>query len=179
MQNWTLETIREGDASMSWMEEARFTWIPATSEAIKQMVGGRTIVLIADDDRKWFSQYITSFLNRAKPNRPMIPIVSIDSVYAHFNQISGDQSIEMLESMLDMSYNSQYFFWYIGKGDDRRADIAKRADSSYLWLLDEDAHNAFSLRSLDPQLDIKLLQLYQLFDMTLNAVLFGEIDELT
>ena len=179
MQNWTLETIREGDASMSWMEEARFTWIPATSVAMEQIMAGKTIILITDDERTWFSQYITSFLNKVKLNRPMIPIVCIDAAYAHYNQISGDQAIEMLESMFDMSYNSEYFFWYIGKGDDSRADIAKRANNSYLWLLDEDAHNAFTLRSLDPQLDIKLLQLYRLFDMTLDAVLFGEIDELS
>ncbi len=179
MQNWTLETIRKDGASMSWMEETRFTWIPATSLAIEQIISGKTIVLITDHERAWFSSYIASSLNKIKLNRPMIPIVNIDEIYAHYDQITGAESIDMLDSMLDMSYNSQYFFWYIGKGDDKRADIAKRSNNSYLWLLDEDSHNAFTLRSYDPLLDIQLLQLYRLFDMTLSAVLFGEIDELS
>jgi hypothetical protein len=179
VQNWTLETIREAGASMSWMEETRFTWIPATSLAIEQIINGKTIILITDHERSWFSSYITASLNKLKLNRPMIPIMNIDTVYSHYDMINAAESIDMLESMLDMSYNSQYFFWYIGKGDDKRADIAKRSDNSYLWLLDEDAHNAFTLRSYDSLLDIKLLQLYRLFDMTLSAVLFGEIDELS
>ncbi len=179
MENWTLETIRKGGASMSWMEEARFMWIPATSIAMNQIMEGKTIILITDEERAWFSKYITLLLNKAKLNRPMIPIVCIDAIYTHYDQLNSAESIDMLDSMLDMSFNSKYFFWYIGKGDDRRADIAKRANNSYLWLLDEDSHNAFSLRSLDPLLDIKLLQLYGLFDNSLDAVLFGEIDELS
>ena len=179
MQNWTLDTIRKDGASMSWMEETRFTWIPATSLAVEQIIGGKTIIVIADHERTWLSHYITSSLNKAKLNRPMIPIVSIDTIYPHYDHISGAESIDMLDSMLEMSYNSQYFFWYIGRGDDKRADIAKRSDSSYLWLLDEDSPNAFTLRSYDPLLDIQLLQIYRLFDLTLNAVLFGEIDEIS
>jgi hypothetical protein len=42
--------------------------------------------------------------------------------------------------------------------------------------MDESFQNALRLRSFDPLIDIKLLQLYRLFDKTLGALLFGEID---
>ena len=42
--------------------------------------------------------------------------------------------------------------------------------------IDEDFNNAFKLRSYDTSLDIKLLQLYKLFNASLNASMFGEVD---
>ena len=84
--------------------------------------------------------------------------------------------IDMLDGMLEISFKGDYFFWYIGRGDDKRADIAKRSDDSLLWLMDEDFQNAMPLRSYDEQIDIKLVQLYRLFDRTLSAALFGEVD---
>jgi hypothetical protein len=42
--------------------------------------------------------------------------------------------------------------------------------------MDEEVENSFSLRSGDEMLDIKLLQLYKLFDLTLSQALFGELD---
>ncbi len=84
--------------------------------------------------------------------------------------------IDMIDDMLSISYKDDYFFWYIGKGEDKRVDIAKRKDNSFLWILDEEFHNAFTMKSYDPQLDIKLLQLFTLFNISLSAVLFGEVD---
>ena len=43
-------------------------------------------------------------------------------------------------------------------------------------MFDEDFNNAFTLKSYDKTLDIKLLQLYRLFDSSLNATMFGEVD---
>ena len=105
-----------------------------------------------------------------------MPIVCMDQVYPYYDAINGGEEINMLTDMLSMSYGEEYFFWYIGKGDDKRADIAKREDSSFLWIMDEDFQNAFPLRSIDKLLDIKLLHLYRIFDKTLNAVLFGEVE---
>ena len=82
----------------------------------------------------------------------------------------------MISDMLDIAYKGEYFFWYIGRGDDRRADIAKRNANSLLWIMDERFQNALVLRSHDRLIDIKLLQLYHLLNKTLNAVLFGEIN---
>jgi hypothetical protein len=42
--------------------------------------------------------------------------------------------------------------------------------------MDEEVQNSLSLRSSDALLDIKLLQLYKLFDATISAALFGDLD---
>ena len=43
--------------------------------------------------------------------------------------------MDALEDMISLSYKNEYFFWYIGRGDDRRSDIAKRKETSYFWIL--------------------------------------------
>lgn len=161
---------------MSWFEEQRFEWTPAIANALDQVIGGKTIILITDHDRKWFTQYIIASINKRSQERPMIPIVCLDALYPHYDHVNGGEGIDMLIDMLDITFKGDYFFWYIGKGDDRRADIAKRNGNSLIWIMDESFQNALRLRSFDPLIDIKLLQLYRLFDKTLGALLFGEID---
>ncbi|MEW5831305.1 MAG: HobA family DNA replication regulator [Campylobacterota bacterium] len=173
---WTLDSIRSEGAAMSWFEEQRFEWTPAVANALEQVMEGKSIVLITDHDRKWFAHYITSSLNKRMQDRPMIPIVCIDALFPHYDHISGGEAIDTLTDMLDITFKGEYFFWYVGRGDERRADIAKRNASSLLWIMDESFQNAVRLRSFDPLIDIKLLQLYRLFDKTLGAMLFGEID---
>lgn len=175
---WTLDAIRAEGASMSWFEEQRFEWTPAVANALAQVMEGKSIVLITDHDRKWFAHYITASLNKRSQERPMIPIVCLDALYPHYDHVSGGEAIDMLVDMLDLTFKGEYFFWYIGRGDERRADIAKRNGSSLLWIMDESFQNAVRLKSFDPMIDIKLLQLYRLFDKTLSASLFGEIDVL-
>lgn len=173
---WSLDAIREEEGSLSWLEEQRFEWSKPTAYALEQILKGKTIILITDEKRKWFEHYILSSLNSSLIERPLIPIVSIDSIYMHFNVVNGGEMIDIVDDMIALSYKSDFFFWYIGVGADKRSDIARRKDNSYFWIFDEDYHNAFTLKSYDPLLDIKLLQLYKLFDASLNATMFGEVD---
>lgn len=173
---WTLDTIREEGGSLSWLEEHRFEWSKTTAYALEHILEGKTIILITDEKDKWLETYILSSLNSATVDRPMIPIVSIDNLCVHYNSISGGELIDVIDDMISLSYKEDYFFWYIGKGDDKRCDIAKRKDNSYFWMFDEDFNDAFTLKSYDKGLDIKLLQLYRLFDASLNAAMFGEVD---
>ncbi|HFB53689.1 MAG TPA: hypothetical protein ENJ67_03045 [Sulfurimonas autotrophica] len=173
---WSLDAIREEGGSLSWLEEYRFEWSKTTAFALEQILSGKTVILITDEKRKWLEQYILSSINSISLERPLVPILSIDSLYPHYNSISGGEMIDMLDDMISLSYKNDYFFWYIGKGDDKRSDIAKRKDESYFWIFDEDFNNAFTLKSYDPVLDIKLLQLYRLFDASLSATMFGEVD---
>lgn len=173
---WSLDAIREEGGSLSWLEEYRFEWSKTTAFALEQILSGKTIILITDEKRKWFEHYILSSLNGLLLERPMIPIISIDNIYTHYNSVSGGEMIDIIDDMISLSYKDDYFFWYIGKGDDKRSDIAKRKDESYFWIFDEDFNNAFTLKSYDTDLDIKLLQLYKLFDASLNAAMFGEVD---
>ncbi|MBD3824303.1 MAG: HobA family DNA replication regulator [Epsilonproteobacteria bacterium] len=173
---WSLDAIREEGGSLSWLEELRFDWTATTLQALAQILGGKTIVLITDEKRKWFEHYILSNLNGAAMERPLLPVVSIDSLYAHYNHVSGGDMIDIVDDLLSISFKGDYFCWYIGRGDDKRADIAKRKENSYYWIFDEDFGNSFKLKSFDPYLDIKLLQLYRLLNASLNAAMFGEID---
>ena len=173
---WSLDAIREEDGALSWLEEQRFNWATTSSATIADILEGKTIILITDRKRKWLERYILSSINSDKIDRPILPIVSIDSIYKHYNNINGGEMIDILDDMLSLSYKDNYIFWYIGSGDDRRSDIAKRRDSSYFWIFDEEFHNAFTMKSYDSHLDIKLLQLYRLFNASLNAAMFGEVD---
>ena len=171
---WSLDAIREEGGSLSWLEEDRFEWSKTTAFALEQILNGKTIILITDMKRKWLERYILDSINNLE--RPLVPIVSIESLYPHYNDLSGGEMIDMIDDMIGLSFKNDYFFWYIGKGDDKRSDIAKRKDESYFWLFDEDFNNAFTMKSYDPILDIKLLQLYRLFNASLNAAMFGEVD---
>ena len=173
---WSLDTIREEGGSLSWLEEKRFDWTTTTAHALEQILEGKTVILITDEKRKWLENYILTFINDISLGRPLIPIVSMDSIYTHYNSVSGGEMIDVVDDMISLSYKEDYFFWYIGKGDNKRSDIAKRKDNSYFWLFDEDFNNAFTLKSYDTDLDIKLLQLYKLFNASLNATMFGEVD---
>jgi len=173
---WSLDAIRQEGGSLSWLEELRFEWTTTTARAIEQILQGKTIIIITDEKRKWFEQYLLTHINNELLDRPLLPIVSIDSVYVHYNNISGSERMDILDDMISLSYKDDYFFFYIGRGDDKRADMAKRRDESCFWIFDEDFHNAFTLKSYDTHLDIKLLQLYKLFDASINAAMFGEVD---
>ncbi len=176
--HWSLDAIREEGGSLSWLEEQRFEWSKTTAFALEQVLQGKSIILITDEKRKWLEQYILSSLNSnvLLLERPLIPIVSIDALFVHYGSISGGEMIDVVDDMLSLSHKDDYFFWYIGKGDDKRSDIAKRQDNSYFWMFDEDFNDAFTLKSYDKNLDIKLLQLYKLFNASLNAAMFGEVD---
>jgi len=174
---WSLEAIRKEDSSFSWLEEQRFDWTSTTAHALEQILNGKTIILIVDEKMKWLEHYILSSINNiAIIDRPLLPIISIDSIYTHYNSVSGGEMIDIVDDMISLSYKDDYFFWYIGKGEDKRSDIAKRRDNSYFWIFDEEFQNAFTLKSYDNLLDIKLLQLYRLFNFSLNAAMFGEVD---
>ena len=173
---WSLDALRDEDISLSWLEEQRFDWTKATSLALEQILVGKTVILITDEKHKWFEQYILNSVNGSSLERPPISIISIESIYTHFDSISGGDMLDMLDDMIAQSYKNDYFFWYIGSGDNKRSDIAKRQDNSYFWIFDEELNNAFTLKSYDKYLDIKLLQLFKLFDASLNAAMFGEVD---
>ena len=177
--HWSLDAIRAKGANYSWMEELRFEWATPTAKLLASILEGKTIILITDEEREWFKEYILFNINKDLNQRPLIPLVSIDAVCRKFSHINSSIELDMLDDMIKLSYQDNYIFWYIGKGDDKNADIAKRKSDSYLWLFDEDYQNSFKLSSYDSELDIKLLQLYKLFDDAINASMFGEVDVTT
>ena len=173
---WTLETIRNEESDFSWMEEYRYEWAPLVKSAVSQMLEGKTVLLMTDTHRRWFEHYIVNAVNDLRKNRPLLPVYSLTNGFPNLQSMQTTQEIQLLEDMFEISYPNGYFIWYIGKGDHPYTKMAYRNEESFLWILDEEVQNSFALRSSDPLLDIKLLQLYELFDATLSAALFGDLD---
>jgi len=173
---WTLETIREEESCFSWMEEYRYEWAPLVKSAVSHVVEGKTILVVTDEYRQWFGKYILNGINDLTKNRPLLPFYQLTDNFPNLNNIHSTQDIQLLEDMLDISYPNGYYIWYIGRGDHPYTKLAYRNDHNFLWVMDEEVQNSFALRSSDPLLDIKLLQLYKLFDMTISASLFGDLD---
>jgi len=173
---WTLETIRDEESSFSWMEEYRYEWAPLVKSAVSQVVEGKTVLVITDESYKWFGKYILNAINNLGKNRPLLPFYQLTECFPHLQNIHSTQEIQLLEDMLDISYPNGYYIWYIGRGDHPYTKLAYRNDDNFLWVMDEEVQNSFALRSSDPLLDIKLLQLYKLFDMTISSSIFGDLD---
>jgi hypothetical protein len=77
--------------------------------------------------------------------------------------------------MLDISHPNGYFIWYIGSADSIYSKFVFRNDENLLWIIDGDVPNSFYLREGNTSLDIKLIQLFKLFNKTIDASLFVEI----
>ncbi len=173
---WTLETIREEESCFSWMEEYRYEWAPLVKSAVSQVVDGKTVLIVTDESHKWFAKYILNAINDLGKHRPLLPFYQLEEHFPNLQNINTTQEIQLLEDMLDISYPNGYYIWYIGKGDHPYTKLAYRNHDNFLWVLDEEVQNSFALRSSDTLLDLKLLQLYKLFDSTLTVALFGDLD---
>jgi len=172
---WTLEEIRKDGSSMSWMEEKRFEWVPLATSMLKNLLEGHTFVVITDDDRGWFCHYMLRAINNHQKNRPLLPFISLQTLYPNLYQVKTKEDIELLENMLSQAFPSGYTFFYVGKNSDIKMQIAKRKDDSFMWIMDEHIQNSFYLLSDDDTLDIKLIQLFRLLDKSIDAVLFAEV----
>jgi hypothetical protein len=174
--SWTLEQIRKGGSSMSWMEEKRFEWVPLAASSINRLINAQTFLLITDNDREWFGEYILKRLNKASFDRPLLPILSLASIFPHVDSIKDSEQMALLDDMLSLSFPNGYTYFYIGKGNHPRAKIAKSKDNALKWLFNERAQNSFYMNAEDENLDIKLIQLIALFDKSIDAILFSEVD---
>jgi len=174
--NWTLEAIREEGSDFSWMEELRFDWTPLVRSAVTKIIEGQTLLIVTDDRRKWFSQYIRNAINCPEKGRPFLPVYDMHGCFPKLHVIQDTQEIELVEDMLDISFPQGYFLWYVGDSAYNYTKLAYRSDENFLWVMNDQVPNSFPLRESDPLLDIKLIQLYKLFDKTMEAVLYGEVD---
>ncbi|BCD61977.1 MULTISPECIES: HobA family DNA replication regulator [Nitratiruptor] len=173
---WTLQTIRYDKSMMNWLEERRYEWIPLAADALQRIVNGYTVLLLTDDERDWYAHYIVTSLNKSTKNRPFIPLYNLKTLIPATKKNMGKEELDMLFDMLDISFES-YFIWYIGRSSaSHYVNIAKYRDDSFLWIMDTDIQNNFTLKSYDELLDIKLLQLYRLFEKSLDAAIFGDVE---
>ncbi len=176
--NWTIDTIREDRLISSWLEEKKYEWTPLVAQSVINVLNkNRSVIIITDKDREWFLEYILSNINQSKLNRPFLPFYDFRSFYKQLdNPKQSEEDINYIKDMLNISFPSGYCFWYIVTSQDKRANISKISKNSFLWLLDEERQNSFYLRSNDEALDMKLLQMFRLYNKTLSAALFAEVN---
>jgi hypothetical protein len=174
--DWTLEAIREESSDFSWMEERRYNWVPLVKSVLRRMLEGQTLLLLTDPRRRWFEQYILSHINDPDLDRPFLPVQSMQGVFADLGALNTSARISLLEDMLDIAYPGGYLIWYIGEGGHPYTKIAYRREDNFLWPINEEVAGSFVLRGSDPLLDIKLLQLYNLFDKSVEAAMYGRVE---
>lgn len=175
--NWTVDTIREDRLISPWLEEKKYEWTPLVSKNIYNLLEkGFSIIVITDKEREWFLEYVLSNINSAKLNRPFLPFYNFNSFYKNTGSIKSEENISCIKDMLDISFPNGYCFWYIGKSQNSRANLPKVTKNSFLWLFDEEKQDAFNLRSNDEALDMKLLQMFRLYNKTISAALFAQIN---
>jgi hypothetical protein len=173
---WTLEAIRKEPSDFSWMEEQRYDWVPLAKSALQRIVEGQAVLLLTDPKRRWFEHYILNAVNAPAKERPFLPVQSLQAIFPNLQAIDSTARIALLEDMLDIAYPQGYFFWYIGEGSHPYTKLVYRNEDNFLWLINEEVAGSFVLRDADPLLDIKLLQLYRLFDTSIAASLYGQVE---
>ncbi|MDD3324629.1 MAG: HobA family DNA replication regulator [Sulfurospirillaceae bacterium] len=172
---WTLNEMRKEGSMMSWMEEKRFEWVPLAASMLKNLLNGHTFIIVTDDERKWFCKYILSTINNPKGARPLLPFYSLEMLYPNLSQVRQKEEISLLEDLLSHSFPGGYTFFYIGKNENNKMELAKRKDNSFMWVFDEQLQDSFYLSSSDDMLDVKLIQLFKLLNKSIDAVLFAEV----
>ncbi|RXJ98343.1 hypothetical protein CRU98_09895 [Arcobacter sp. CECT 8986] len=175
--NWTVDIIREDKLLSPWLEEKKYEWTPLVSKSIVNILEkGCSIIIITDKERDWFLEYIFTNINSPAQNRPFLPFYDGKGFYKYLDEVKSEEDINYVKDMLNISFPNGYCFWYIGRSQNVRAIIPKVSKNSFLWLFDEEMQDAFNLRSKDEALDMKLLQMFRLYNKTLSAALFAEIN---
>lgn len=172
---WLQKAIqRQGrNSSHDWLECLSWATFLKT---IQHLAEGGCLLICVDKERTWFKVYVLAHFNHHRL-RPPIPI--FDALGAFELTLSQEnldaQNMALITSTLDLSYQN-YVFWYIGGLSTPLAQLALSQDHSFLWILDGTKSDAISLSSLDPMLDCKLIQLYQIFENLLFDALLGRVE---
>ncbi|QOQ86950.1 HobA family DNA replication regulator [Campylobacter corcagiensis] len=175
LYKWSLERIRKDTFMSTWMEDRREEWTPLVASKVKFMLQGSSFIFFCDEQRRWFEKYALQNINARENERPLVPFFSLRAVASNLDYINTKESIELLNDMLTLAFPNGYMFFYVGRGSHPLAKVAKSSENSYMWLIDEHSENAFYLDSQDENLDIKLIQLFKLFDSSVSAALFDEV----
>ncbi|MCI6989091.1 MAG: HobA family DNA replication regulator [Campylobacter sp.] len=171
---WSLEEIRK-DPLMAWLEVRREDLIPLLASRVKFLLDGKSFLVFCDDERSWFESYVVKNINKNGNERPLLPFYPLRLIYPRLTSINTVEEMELLNDMLSLSFPNGFVYFYIGRGNYSLSQIAKNKDDSFMWLIDENTPNSFSVDGKDDTLDVKLLNLFRLFDRSISAVLFDQV----
>ncbi|HIY44772.1 HobA family DNA replication regulator [uncultured Helicobacter sp.] len=178
IKEWMIRSLREESNAgviSGWLEEDLHKWVRVVSNALNALLNGVSFIVLSDEPRSWFKSYVLSHFNSPSKNRPYVPFVGIEELEMYLGEDIRDQkNIQLVSSMLRSTFKD-YSFFYIGKAEGIKAELAMSHENSCLWLLDADVQNAFILNSANKMLDSRLLQLYRLFDQAISSMIYQKI----
>ena len=173
LNRFIIDLIRKN--SIKWMEERRLDFVPLLSEFLAHLIDGKTILIITDDERECYGEYLINKINNFNEFKPsFIPVFSLTKIVPQIKFARHPEQFDMIEDMLNIAYE-EYIFWYIGK-ETPLLKFSRRKDNSFYWIMDNDLSRNFYLKSLDSNLDKKLLDLAFIVNESIKAVIFGEVE---
>jgi len=172
LHSWTLEVIRKN--SLDWIEPRREDWTPLLASKFALLLEGRPFLLFCDDERAWFLDYFMSRVNRGK-SRPHLPFFALSALYPPLKEIQSKEDMQLLGDMLNLAFPQGFVYFYIGSGKAEISYIAKNKNDSYMWLIDEQLQNGFTLNSKEDAISKCLIDMFSLFDKSIDAVIFDEV----
>ena len=172
---YSLDLIRSGGASMSWLEKKRLEFAPLLASRLKLLVqDNMAFIFVCDDERSWYEEYFLSRIN-SRSHRPLVPFFSLRALYR--NSLSTQDDIALLNDLLELSFSNGYVFFYVGVSTHKMAQIAKSKDDSLMIVFDDqNINNSLYISSSEDNLDSKLISLYKFFDSSLEAILLSKVN---
>ena len=173
LNRFVIDIIRK--KNYKWMEERRLDFVPLLSVFLNQILDGKSVFIITDNKRRWYGEYLINKINNFNELKPQFfPFYLLDNLVPQITSARHPEEFDMIEDMLNVSFEN-YIFWYIGQETSLLKFARRRADSFY-WIMDNDLANNFYLKSTDRFLDVKLINLADVVNESLNAVVFGEVE---
>ncbi len=173
LNRFIIDLIRK--KNYKWMEERRLDFVPLLSVFLTQILDGKSVIVITDEKRKWYGEYLINKINNFSEFKPQFfPFYILENIVPQITMAKHPEDFDMIEDMLNVSFND-YIFWYIGQ-ETPVLKFARRKPESFFWIMDNDLSKNFYLKSTDTYLDNKLLHLADMVNESLNAAVFGEVD---
>jgi len=173
LNRFIMDLIRK--KNYKWMEERRLDFVPLLSVFLNQVIDAKTVLIVTDEKRKWYGDYLLSKLNNFNEFKPQFfPFYMLESIVPQIKEAKHPEQYDMIEDMLNVSFND-YIFWYIGQ-ETPLLKFARKKPHSFYWIMDNDLSKNFYLKSTDVFLDNKLLNLADLVNESLNAAIFAEVE---
>jgi hypothetical protein len=174
LNRFILDLIRK--KNIKWMEERRLDFVPLLSIFLYHIVDGKSVLIYTDKDREWYGDYLVNKINSFGEFKPsFIPIYLLKKIVPQIQKAKHPEEFEMIEDMLNISFNENYIFWYIGKETNILKFIRKKPES-FFWIMDTDLSKNFYLKSTDNNLDRKLLDLADIINESIKAAIFAEVE---
>ena len=173
LNRFVIDLIRK--KNYKWMDERRLDLVPVLSVFLNQVLEGKSVLIITDTQRRWYGKYLINKINSFNEFKPQfLPFYILEDIVPQIKTAKHPEQFDMIEDMLDVSFEN-YIFWYIGQ-ETSILKFARRKPQSFYWIMDNDLSKNFYLKSTDSFLDIKLINLADIVNESLNAAVLGEIE---